>query len=136
MLSRSAQSLVGRTQKGLNMNQSEITKLVTCIEENLRASPSSGLPFVDSRHSRSRLLSKQNHVVFGRRGAGKTTLVTSMKESTDHIDIYLNLEDYKPAFPKIITRQEAQHPSSYKDRFDFWSSPRHVKLVPVVRNIR
>ena len=85
------------------MNQSEITKLVTCIEENLRASPSSGLPFVDSRHSRSRLLSKQNHVVFGRRGAGKTTLVTSMKESTDHIDIYLNLEDYKDiTFPNIV----------------------------------
>jgi len=73
------------------MNQAEIAKLVTCIEENLRASPTSGLPFVDSRHSRTRLLSKQNHVVFGRRGAGKTTLVSSLQESGSHIEIYLNV---------------------------------------------
>jgi hypothetical protein len=85
------------------MNQAEIAKLVTCIEENLRASPTSGLPFVDSRHSRTRLLSKQNHVVFGRRGAGKTTLVSSLQESGSHIEIYLNLEDYKDiTFPNIV----------------------------------
>jgi len=85
------------------MNQREVTKLVTYIEENLRASPSSGLPFVDSRHSRARLLSKQNHVVYGRRGAGKTILVSSTKDSQDHLDLYLNLEDYKDiTFPNIV----------------------------------
>jgi len=83
----------------------EITKLVTHIEENLRASPSSGLPFVDSRHSRTRLLSKQNHIVYGRRGAGKTTLIGSTKDAPDHLDIYLNLEDYKDiTFPNIVIR--------------------------------
>ena len=96
-------AIVGPTRKGLIMDQKEIAKLVTCIEENLRASPSSGLPFVDTRHSRMRLLSKQNHVVFGRRGAGKTTLVSTLKESSDHIDIYLNIEDYKDiTFPNIV----------------------------------
>lgn len=85
------------------MNQTEVTKLVTYIEENLRASPSSGLQFVDSRRYRARLLSKQNHVVFGRRGAGKTCLVSSAKDSADRLDIYLNLEDYKDiTFPNIV----------------------------------
>jgi len=85
------------------MNQTEITKLVTFIEENLRASPSSGLPFVDSRSFRTRLLSKQNHVVFGRRGSGKTTLISSTKEPSTHLDIYLNLEDFKDiTFPNIV----------------------------------
>jgi CRISPR-associated endonuclease/helicase Cas3 len=36
----------------------------------------------------------------------------------------------------FITRMEVQPPYPYKGRFDFWSSPRRVKLVPVVRNIR
>lgn len=85
------------------MNPVEVEKIVTYIEENLRASSSAGLRFVDSRHSRSRLTSKQNHVVFGRRGAGKTSLVSSTRESNEHIDVYLNLEDYKDiTFPNVV----------------------------------
>ena len=87
------------------MNQTEITKLVTYIEENLRSSPTAGLEFVDSRLYQARLTSSQNHVVFGRRGAGKTTLANSIKERGDHIDVHLNLEDYKDiTFPNIIVR--------------------------------
>lgn len=85
------------------MDTSELIKLGTCIEENLRASPSAGLKFVDSRHQRARLSSKQNHVIFGRRGAGKTTLVNSIRDSGTAVYIYLNLEDYKDiTFPNII----------------------------------
>lgn len=85
------------------MNSEEVAKVVTYIEENLRASTSAGLRFVDSRHSRSRLVSRQNHVVFGRRGAGKTSLVNSTRGSDGHIDIYLNLEDYKDiTFPNVV----------------------------------
>lgn len=123
------------------MNQSEIAKLVTCIEENLRASPSSGLPFVDSRHSRARLLSKQNHIVFGRRGAGKTTLVSSIKESPNHIDIYLNLEDYKDiTFPNIVihillemfTMLDQKINSEipwYKFSLKYWKCHKEIKTV-------
>ena len=85
------------------MNTSELIKLVTCIEENVRASHSAGLSFVDSRHQRGRLASKQNHVVFGRRGAGKTSLAMSICETSEFLDIFLNLEDYKDiTFPNII----------------------------------
>lgn len=85
------------------MNAEEIEKIVTYIEENIRSSSSAGLTFVDSRHSRSRLLSKQNHVIFGRRGAGKTSLVNSARNSKQQIDVHLNLEDYKDiTFPNIV----------------------------------
>jgi hypothetical protein len=85
------------------MNAAETARLVTYIEENLRASPTAGLRFVDSRHLKSRLLSKQNHVVFGRRGAGKTSLVRSRSEDSGQLEVYLNLEDYKDiTFPNIV----------------------------------
>jgi len=81
----------------------EVSKLVSFIEENVRTSPVSGLPFVDSRGLRSRLILKQNHVVFGRRGAGKTSLVRSVAGSANHVDLYVNLEDYKDiTFPNIL----------------------------------
>lgn len=85
------------------MDRNEVTKLVTYIEENLRASPISGLPFVDARLHRTRLVSRQNHVVFGRRGAGKTSLLSSTSQQDTHVDIYLNLESYKDiTFPNIV----------------------------------
>ncbi|TKJ38433.1 hypothetical protein CEE37_13020 [candidate division LCP-89 bacterium B3_LCP] len=85
------------------MDTKEIAKLVTFIEENLRASQIAGLSFVDARHFRTRLLSGQNHVVFGRRGAGKTSLVQAIKNTNKHIYVYLNLEDYKDiTFPNIV----------------------------------
>lgn len=87
------------------VNATEIKKLVTCIEENLRASTWSGLTFVDSRHHRARLVSKQNHVVFGRRGAGKTSLLSSIRIPGEFVHMYLNLEDYKDiTFPNIVIR--------------------------------
>lgn len=92
-------------QSGALMNKTEVTKLITYIEENLRSSPNSVLQFVDSRSFQRRFSSKQNHVVFGRRGAGKTSLVTSTRDSSDHLDIYLNLEDFKDiTYPNIIIK--------------------------------
>jgi hypothetical protein len=85
------------------MDAKEIAKTATYIEENLRASPSAGLQFVDARRFRSRSLSSQNHIVFGRRGAGKTSLVNSIKGADNRIEVYLNLEDYKDiTFPNIL----------------------------------
>ena len=85
------------------MAQNDFATLITYIEENLRASRKSGLQFVDTRHFLTRLNSKQNHVIFGRRGAGKTLLLQSTQSPQDHLYVYLNLEDYKDiTFPNIV----------------------------------
>ena len=121
------------------MKAAEIARLVTYIEENLRASPTAGLQFVDSRHLKSRLLSKQNHIVFGRRGAGKTSLVRSRSEDSGQLDIYLNLEDYKDiTFPNILIhillklfQELEQHIRS--DRSLWWLRPRSFSTIRRLR---
>ena len=80
-------------------------KLVAYIEENLRASSLAGLNFIDTRNFKGRLTVRQNHVVFGRRGAGKSSLVKSVSGPADHVAVRINLEDYKDiSFPNILLR--------------------------------
>ena len=80
--------------------------LLTYVEEHLRATQKAGLTFVDPRHLKRSLASKQNHAIFGRRGAGKSTFVKSLMggdNDGEHLAIYVNLEDYKDiSFPNII----------------------------------
>ncbi|MCZ7580880.1 MAG: hypothetical protein M5U21_08685 [Fimbriimonadaceae bacterium] len=84
----------------------DIANLLGHLEEHLRATQKAGLTFVDPRHLRRSLASKQNHAIFGRRGAGKSTFVKSLlgtEATREHLAIYVNLEDYKDiSFPNII----------------------------------
>jgi hypothetical protein len=81
----------------------EVHKLVAYIEENLRASSLAGLNFIDTRNFKGRLTVRQNHVIFGRRGAGKSSLVKSVCVPAAHVAIRINLEDYKDiSFPNIL----------------------------------
>ena len=96
-------SLANMTQ-GLNIRD-EVHRLVAYIEENLRASSLAGLNFIDTRNFKGRLTVRQNHVVFGRRGAGKSSLVKSVSGPADHVAVRINLEDYKDiSFPNILLR--------------------------------
>lgn len=80
-----------------------LNKLINHIAEHTRASRLAGLEFVDPRNFRSRLLAEQNHVVFGRRGAGKTTLMFVLESKNDIELVNVNLEDFKDiSFPNII----------------------------------
>jgi len=81
----------------------KLENLVSYIEENLRASKTSGIKFVDPRDLKQKLLRRQNHVIFGRRGSGKSTLLRSIDITTLMMPIYINLEDFKDiTFPNII----------------------------------
>jgi hypothetical protein len=101
------------------MESEQIVKLTKYIEENLRASPTAGISFVDARQQKERLSSQQNHVVFGRRGAGKTSLLKSALGGIDHVDVYLNLEDYKDiTFPNIVIHILAELFSVLKERIN------------------
>lgn len=77
------------------MDQIEIKKLTTYIEENLRSSQTKGLQFVDTRNFLTRLCLRQNHVIYGRRGAGKSTLVKEPQKIQGFICTYINVEDFK-----------------------------------------
>jgi hypothetical protein len=86
--------------------QAEIQKLINYIEENLRTSDETKAKFTDPRNYSSRLFNKQNQVIFGRRGSGKSLLIKTLKDDnkiTDYIYIKANLEDYKDtSFPNSI----------------------------------
>lgn len=84
-------------------DRESLRRIISYLEENLRASKRAGLPFLDPRNFRSRILNKQNHVVFGRRGAGKTSLLSSLESQDGILALRINLEDYKRiTFPNII----------------------------------
>lgn len=82
----------------------QLTDLITYIDENIRASSDSGIDFIDPRNYKKRLASRQNHVIYGRRGAGKTSLVSALKNETNTIyAIRINLEDFKDiSFPNVL----------------------------------
>ena len=93
----------------------KLDKLISYIEENLRAKQSSGIKFVDPRNLKQKLLRKQNYVIFGRRGSGKTSLVKSIESSDSNIPIYLNLEVFKDiTFPNIILQILCESFKSFK----------------------
>lgn len=80
----------------------DIKELRNYIEENIRASSNSGINFIDPRGFQSQINNKQNHVIFGRRGSGKTSLLKQLQTKSSNT-IYLNLESYKDiSFPNII----------------------------------
>lgn len=84
--------------------QEEIQKLINYVEENLRTTDETQVEFLDPRQFKPRLINKQNQVVFGRRGSGKSLLLKTLnKDNEDYIYIKSNLEDYKDtSFPNSI----------------------------------
>lgn len=118
------------------MDRESIDKLTTYIEENLRATVNSGMSFIDPNNFKRKLASKQNHVVFGRRGSGKSSLSSSLRKSDNHIFIYINLENFKDiSFPNIILhvlksgfsqiRKELKRPF-YKPSWSAYSSRKQL----------
>ncbi|MBP7060369.1 MAG: hypothetical protein KBA91_00125 [Candidatus Moranbacteria bacterium] len=77
------------------------------ITENLRIQKAGAptIQYIDTTNALGDIGAKQNHIIFARRGCGKTLLLeTSAKKSpADTIVVYLNCEDYKNhSFPNVI----------------------------------
>lgn len=84
---------------------SDIQKLTAYIEENTRTSVTSGISYIDPRNLRNRVTLKQNHIIFGRRGAGKSSLIKTVRDVSEkkYLYAYINLEDIKDvSFPNIL----------------------------------
>lgn len=82
-------------------------KLRTAINESLRVQRGGAtpVPYIDTSNALTDISARQNHVVFARRGCGKTLL---LHQSANHLPaairaIYLNCEDFKThSFPNVL----------------------------------
>src|ERR1019366_7315781 len=88
------------TRKQLNALQAVIT-------ENLRVqrSGAESIGYIDIANALSKTNSKQNHVIFGRRGCGKSLLLQESRKTLGPKTkvIYLNCEDFKNhSFPNVL----------------------------------
>ncbi len=86
----------------IRIDQSELQTLRGYIEENLRATEKAGFEFIDARHLKDRIQSKQNNIIFGRRGSGKSALLQELQKQ-HKATAFVDMEDYKDiTFPNIV----------------------------------
>jgi len=86
---------------------SHVEELRRIVQENIRVQRggSDAVEYVDVSRALADIVTKQNHVVFGRRGCGKTLLLqaTQHKTRSDVRVVYINCEDYKRhSFPNVL----------------------------------
>ncbi|KQT36583.1 hypothetical protein [Methylophilus sp. Leaf414] len=85
------------------MANSDLTKVLRFIEENIRVTEQTSIEYLDSQGVVDRLKIKQNHIIFGRRGSGKSLLLKSLRNIATVECISINLEDFKDiSFPNSI----------------------------------
>lgn len=120
-----------------------INKLSKYIEENLRVSDQTTINFIDPRGHIPRLNSKQNQVIFGRRGSGKSLLVRTLnKNNYDSIFVKINIEDFKDvSFPNSILqvlinffKQLDKRIDNHSSWYEFSKSSRGRKVLKKVRS--
>ena len=85
----------------------QLAKLRLSINENIRVQKGGPdhVPYIDVGSVLSDVGARQNHVVFGRRGCGKTLLLHHSGRQLDpYIEsVYLNCEDFKRhSFPNVL----------------------------------
>jgi len=84
-----------------------LSKLRTIIQESLRVQRGSAerVAYIDTGNVLSDVCARQNHVIFARRGCGKTLLLhySAKKLGEDVHSVYLNREDFKRhSFPNVL----------------------------------
>jgi len=84
-----------------------IIELRRLIQENSRIQKGSSIEidYVDVTHALADAMTRQNHVVFGRRGCGKSLLLEKVRKGVGPKirAIYINCEDYKHhSFPNVL----------------------------------
>jgi len=109
------------------MNQKDLIKVLKYIEENIRITDQTTIEYLDPKGHIERLDSKQNQILFGRRGSGKSLLLKSLKEKkTDTICLNINLEDFKDiSFPdsiiQVLRSLIIQLKKEVDNKYSLWS---------------
>lgn len=84
----------------------QIKNLRRKIQESLRVQiGTEGIEYIDSSNNLDDAAARQNHVIFARRGCGKTLLMHSSAAEADELisAVYLNCEDFKQhSFPNVL----------------------------------
>ena len=87
-------------------NREKISALRRKIQESLRVQiGTEGIPYIDASNNLDDATARQNHVIFARRGCGKTLLLHSSSRLADAAisAVYLNCEDFKQhSFPNVL----------------------------------
>lgn len=84
-------------------NRDDVVKVLRYIEENMRVTDQTSIEYLDPQGNIDRLSIRQNHIIFGRRGSGKSLLLKSLRKSTEFSCISVNMEDFKDiSFPNSI----------------------------------
>lgn len=86
---------------------SNVENLRRIVQENIRVQRGGGDPidYVDVSRALPDIVARQNHVIFGRRGCGKTLLLdTAQQKIAKNVKVvYINCEDYKQhSFPNVL----------------------------------
>lgn len=87
-------------------SREKISALRRKIQESLRVQiGTESIPYIDASHNLDDATARQNHVIFARRGCGKTLLLHSSSRQADKSisAVYLNCEDFKQhSFPNVL----------------------------------
>ncbi|ABM04047.1 hypothetical protein Ping_2306 [Psychromonas ingrahamii 37] len=84
-------------------NTDDIVKVLRYIEENMRVTDQTSIEYLDAQGNIDRLSIRQNHIIFGRRGSGKSLLLKSLGQRSEFSCISVNMEDFKDiSFPNSI----------------------------------
>jgi hypothetical protein len=89
------------------MEKTHLDELRLVITENTRIQQggATAIEYVDVSGALANVAARQNHVIFGRRGCGKTLLLGSVRKKLEGSirEIYINCEDYKQhSFPNVL----------------------------------
>src|ERR1035437_5194320 len=120
------------------LNDPKVERLITLVEESTRSSKEGVKRFIEPAKGRlSRAVSKRHHIIFGRRGSGKSSLLRKAAAdlTVDRRPIaYVDLEAFKAhSYPDVLLsvliatftefdtwlRSAAIHPAN---RTSFWGA--------------
>ena len=117
----------------------QLNTFINYIDENIKASSATDIPYIDDQDHLERLRNKQNHVLFGRRGTGKTILSNSLGgiDAKKYLFIKVNLEQYKGTpYPnillKIVDKILYKARKKLRKRIPFYLVRSYIKLLAVI----
>lgn len=120
------------------VHSNKLDELRRIINESLRVQlNTTSIEYINVGHALNDAVAKQNHVIFARRGCGKTLLLhkSTTKLGPDVAAVYLNCEDFKRhSFPNVLVEIVKSIFLEIDSHLKGWFG-RKKKLKDIVRNI-